>query len=132
MVDYLERVEEAKLPEKYPDFFEVTEKNIYHTELINELHDDEKGGELAYYLGTHQTELKRINYYAQYNPERMLNEVDKLKKRLFTKQASNAPNPISPVNEEKGNPPKNIDEIKNDEEWFEAKQEERRRKFRGV
>jgi hypothetical protein len=99
--------------EKYPDLQEVTSKDVYNPVLIDVLRDKAKidieeettvSADLAYYLGKNPVELARINKLAKTDPVNMIIELGKIQGKLesLTKNVSNAPEPIVPLDGEKG------------------------------
>ena len=116
--------------EKYPDFYDVVDKPVFSRALTDELLEHENGPSIAYFLGKNEALAANIG---KMSPKKMDQELGKLEERLSTLaiKPSNAPAPINPVHDSKGELPKDIDDIEDDQEWYNAYKRERLRKFRG-
>lgn len=89
--------------EKYEDFDEVVEKNVFSEEVRDILldYDDETGAELAYYLGKNSTQAIKLAEIGKTNPLKLEREIGKLETRIksLANSTSNALPPITPVDD---------------------------------
>lgn len=120
----------AKMAEKTPDFFQViNQPNTYTVPLGNVLFTMEDGHELAYWLGKNKEEAIRIG---KLDPESMVDELEALRQKINVKPrtVSLAPKPINPID---GGDVEitDIDKIKDDQAWWEARKRERLKKLKG-
>jgi len=120
--NFLEQVDE--LEEEYPDIRKAIEKPIFGNELRNVLFDSELGAKIALFLSNNEKEAIRLN---QLSEKQMVKEVGKLEERInnLLKNTSKAPAPLTPVDDSKGKMLKDIDEISQDQEWFNARRREK-------
>jgi len=107
---------------KYADFDEVINKKVYSPELQKALLEDQLV-EVTYYLGKNENEALRLS---QMPYHQMMKELGKLEGKLstLTLKASRAPEPIRPVEGEKGIEVTDDSKL-SDKEWF-AKEEKKR------
>ena len=93
-------VQAEKLRAIHEDFDDVLQLPVFSKEMQYALIDSDVGAELAYYLGTHPAEAKRLSGLTQ---GRMFKELGKLETKFTTpvtppkKGVTAAPDPISPV-----------------------------------
>ena len=107
---------------KYTDFDEALDKKVFAPALQKALLEDQLA-EVAYYLGKNENEALKLS---QMPYHQMMKELGKLEGKLstLTLKASRAPEPIRPVEGEKGI--EVTDDYKlSDKEWF-AKEEKKR------
>lgn len=93
-------VQAERLRAIHEDFDDVLQLPVFSKEMQYALIDSDVGAELAYYLGTHPAEAKRLSGLTQ---GRMFKELGKLEVKFTTpvtppkKGVTAAPDPISPV-----------------------------------
>lgn len=111
---------------KYSDFDEVIQRPVFGDELSNVLIDNQMV-DVAYYLGNNEAEAYRIRNLP---PIQMAAELGKLEGQLLSMpaQSSKAPEPITPVSDEKGvslNEP-----TISDDDWLKKAERERLQKIK--
>jgi len=117
----------AKLAEKYPDWYEILNKEIWTPNLRAYLHITEDP-ELAIYLGKHEEEAKAIGAMPMAKMEAELEAINE-KMKNPVRPVTKIPAPITPVDDAKHISP--IDESKmTDQQWKNWRDKERLKKLK--
>jgi hypothetical protein len=119
----------AKLADKYPDWYEIINKPIWTPKLSGYLYGTENP-ELAIYLGKREDDAKRIGNLPIDEMEAELEAIE-AKMKIPVRPVTKLPDPLTPVDDAKYVNIKDIDGIKDDQEWMNARKKERLRKLRG-
>lgn len=110
----------AKLAEKYPDWWEILNKQgVFSPDLTGYLWSTENV-ELALYLGKHEEEARRIGAVGRDRGiDAMEAELEAIEARMKTplRNAGEPPPPISPVNDSTLINIRKLNEIKDPDEW---------------
>ena len=89
-----------KARQVHEDFDEVIASPVFTVAMQQAIFESDTGAEVAYYLGTHEDEAKRISNLA---PSQVMREIIKIENKLATpapippKRVSMAPAPITPL-----------------------------------
>jgi hypothetical protein len=124
---FMEQVVEVK--KTNPEIYKAMSKPIWTPELESLVYASDEGAKIVLYLGKNEAEAKRI---ADLDIDQMQNELELIEQRVKVqpRTVSGAPKALTPVDDAKHLDVKNIDDIKDDDEWFAARRREREKKFR--
>lgn len=122
---YIKQIDELR--KDNPDIDKYISKDIFSKDLAYAIYDSPESGKLALYLGKNEMLAKSLSDMSE---KQMLKELGKLEERIIslTKNTSQTPRPIIPVDDSTGI--SEIDESNlSDDEWFKEYKKRRLKKL---